>query len=915
MTDRRTAFGIEAHDDRSEAELLAALEAMSQGDIEGVLSQLASALFPSGRADTTQVTWADAAVPEPTRTFPASSTAPESKLRAAELRYRTLVEQIPAVTFMAVLGEGDNEVYVSPHIEALLGFTQKEWLEDPFLWYWQLHSDDRALWIREFARGCRTGGPFRAECRFLARDGRIVWVRGEARLVKDELGRPLFLQGVAFDITDSKRAEALLLHEAVRTTEKRYRDLVEQLGAIFWEADAETPGFTFVSRGAEQLLGYPPEWWLADPDFWLSRVHPDDRVQAGAAWARARQRRSGKDEFEFRALTADGRTIWLHQKVHIHSPQTGTRRVLGVILDITDRKHAEEILRANESRLRTETSIRRTLHRIGSGLASELDLERVVQLATDEATALTTAEFGAFFYNVTDDEGEAYTLYTLSGATREAFATFPMPRNTAIFGPTFRGEGIVRLDDVTKDPRFGRNGPYHGMPDGHLPVCSYLAVPVVSRSNEVLGGLFFGHSQVGVFTEEHEQLAAGIAGWTAVALDNARLYNAAEKARASAEAANRAKDEFLATMSHELRTPLNAVLGWALILRTSGHNEHTRRRAIDTIERNARAQAQIIEDLLDVSRIVTGKLLLDVGPVELAAVIESSLDSIRLAAEAKRIRIRRRIDRSASVVMGDTARLHQVVSNLLTNAVKFTPPAGWIDVRLERADGMAHISVQDSGQGISPEFLPHVFERFRQADGSTTRAHGGLGLGLAIVRHLIDLHGGTVHAESPGVGLGSTFSLKLPLIPADAPAQSEEEAATPSHGSSVRRSLGGVHVLVVDDSADSRDLIMHLLEQAGATVSTADCAADALDMIDALPPDVLVSDVGMPHQDGYDLIRSLRSRASRAAAIPAVAVTAYARPEDRARALAAGFQDHTAKPIHAPDLIGKVERLVMAGRK
>ena len=516
----------------TEADLLATLEEMAPDDAQGVLSDLASALFPSGTGDLAQLTWPESSVRESGAAVrhPADR---QTKLQTAELRYRTLVEQIPAVTFMAVLGEGDNEIYVSPHIEALLGFTQTEWLENPFLWYTQLHPEDRDLWHREFARGCRTGGPFRAECRFIARDGRVVWVHGEARLVRDHLGRPLFLQGVAFDITEAKRAEAQVVREAVRTTEERYRDLVEQLGAIFWEADTSAPGFAFVSRGAEQVLGYPPERWVADPNFWLTRVHPDDRDAAASAWAQARRLGAGSTGFEFRATTADGRTIWLHQKVYAHPSQSGTSRLLGVILDVTDQKRAEHVLRANEVRLRTEAHLRGTLHRIGSALASELDLERVLQLATDEVTTLTGAQFGAFFYNVTNDAGEAYMLYTLSGVPRSAFGNFPMPRNTAIFGPTFRGEGIVRVADVTQHPDFGRNPPFNGMPAGHLPVRSYLAVPVISRSGEVLGGIFLGHSEIGIFTDEHEQLAEGIAGSTAVAIENARLYTAAEKARAS----------------------------------------------------------------------------------------------------------------------------------------------------------------------------------------------------------------------------------------------------------------------------------------------------------------------------------------------------------------------------------------------
>jgi PAS domain S-box-containing protein len=898
---------------RTEAELLAALEAMAPQDAEGLLSELASALFPTGAGDLRQLTWPES-VPQPANKVLAWRSEREAKLRTAELRYRTLIEQIPAVTFMAVLGEGENEIYISPHIEALLGFTQKEWLENPFLWYTQLHPDDRDLWHREFARGCRTGGPFRAECRFLSRDGRIVWVHGEARLVRDDVGRPLFLQGVAFDITEAKRAEARVLTEAVRTTEERYRDLVEQLGAIFWEADAVAPGFSFVSKGAEQVLGYSPDAWLADPNFWLSRVHPDDREAAADAWARARQLGLGTAEFEFRAVTADDRTIWLQQKVSAHPSQFGNTRLLGVILDITDQKRAEAVLRANEARLQTEANLRGTLHRIGSALASELDLAKVVQLATDEVTALTTAQFGAFFYNVINEQGETYTLYTLSGVPREAFAKFPMPRNTAVFGPTFRGEGAVRLDDVSRDPRYGRNAPYHGMPQGHLPVRSYLAVPVIARSGDVLGGIFLGHSDIGVFTSEHEQLAHGIAGSTAVAIENARLYDAAKKAREAAEAANRAKDEFLATMSHELRTPLNAILGWAMILRTSGDNESMRLRALDTIERNARAQTQIIEDLLDVSRIVTGKLRLDVTAVDLVTVIDSVLDAIRLAADSKRIQIRRRVDKDASIVTGDATRLHQVLSNLVTNAVKFTPAGGWIEVRLERAADMARICVEDSGVGITADFLPHVFERFQQADGSTTRSHGGLGLGLAIVRHLVDLHGGTVRAASPGPELGSTFTVEIPLIRSSV-RDAEVPQTTRVALEDVARHLDGVRVLLVEDEADSREMISFLLTQAGASVTSVGSAAEALETIDALAPDVLVSDIGMAEQDGYDLLRLIRQRDSPSATIPAVAVTAYARTEDRQHALAAGFHAHVSKPIVPRDLVSSVERLAAATRK
>lgn len=869
--------------------LVAQLEAMAPDEATVQLTELASALFPGGAGTFEQTTWGE---------------RDDTNLPGAELRFRTLIDQIPAVVFMADLGEGRNEIYISPQIESLLGFTQKEWLDDPLLWYSQLHPDDRQLWHDEFARGCRTGGPFLAECRFIARDGRIVWVRGEARLVKDERGRPLFLQGVAFDITESKRAEAAGLLAAVRSTEEQYRGLVEGLGAIFWEADVREKRFTLVSQGVRQILGFTPDDWLSDPMFWLRWVHPEDRRETEAIWHQVLANGTAA-EHDFRVSAANGRTVWLHLEARGHARNGQPERAFGVMMDITGRKEAEEILRANEVRLKRESDIGRTLHRIGASLASELDLERLIQLATDEATALTTAQFGAFFYNVIDEAGESYMLYTLSGVPREAFSKFPMPRNTALFSATFTGAGVVRLDDVTADPRFGKSAPHYGMPKGHLPVRSYLAVPVVSRSGQVLGGMFFGHPEIGVFTKEHEDLATGIAGWAAVAIDNGRLYQESRKALDEAQTANRLKDEFLATMSHELRTPLNAVLGWAAILRGGECTEQTRDRAIETIERNARVQAQLVEDLLDVSRISSGKLQLDEKAISLIEVIDAVVDSVGPAAEAKGVILDRKLDRNAAMVIGDEKRLRQIVDNLVSNALKFTPSGGRIDVTLKRAAGVARMTVADTGQGIAPEFLPHVFDRFRQADSSTTRAHGGLGLGLSIVRHLVELHRGTVRAESAGPGRGATFIVDLPLDVFDdrAPLSADgriHRAQAPPRGSSL--ALRDAHVLVVDDEADSRGLMIDVLERHGATVSAASSVAEAMTLVRSTHVDVVVTDIAMPGADGYSLadeIRALR----RAVPLPIIAVTAFAHPEQRQRILSAGFKAHLAKPFEARDLV------------
>ncbi|HEY8945541.1 MAG TPA: GAF domain-containing sensor histidine kinase, partial [Polyangiaceae bacterium] len=413
-----------------------------------------------------------------------------------------------------------------------------------------------------------------------------------------------------------------------------------------------------------------------------------------------------------------------------------------------------------EARRREEDAYtNEVLLRVANAL-TDLDLESVVQKVTDEGRKVCRAEFGAFFYNVKDARGESYMLYTVSGVHRRMFENFPMPRNTEIFAPTFSGTRVVRSDDITRDPSYGKNPPFYGMPKGHLPVHSYLAVPVVARSGEVLGGLFFGHHETGRFTDRDERIIVAIAHQAAAAMDNARLFEIAARERERAEEANRAKDEFLATVSHELRTPLQAMLGWARMLKSGMLVESKRHRAIEAIERNAKSQVALIDDVLDVSRIITGKLRLHIESVDLTQVVDAALDSVRPAAEARDVRLQVVLDPDAGPTLGDANRLQQVVWNLLSNAVKFTPKGGRVLVRVQRESSHVKIIVSDTGQGIAAEFLPFVFDRFRQGDSKITRAHGGLGLGLAIVKHLTELHGGMVSVESPGLDQGATFIVK-----------------------------------------------------------------------------------------------------------------------------------------------------------
>jgi PAS domain S-box-containing protein len=393
------------------------------------------------------------------------------------------------------------------------------------------------------------------------------------------------------------------------------------------------------------------------------------------------------------------------------------------------------------------------------------------------------------------------------------------------------------------------------------------------------------------------------------------LLEREQQARLELEEASRMKDEFLATVSHELRTPLTAMLGWSHLLRSGKLDEASTTHAIETIERNARSQAQLIEDLLDVSRIITGNLRLDVRPVNPNGVIEGALEAVRPAAEAKGVRLVKVLDTSIDSVFGDPTRLQQVVWNLLSNAIKFTPLGGQVSIRLERVGAYVEMLVTDTGEGINQDFLPYVFDRFRQADAKTTRRHGGLGLGLAIVRHLVEMHGGTVRAESPGQDQGATFRVRLPLMPVYQSSTTQEANAHAAGGHNFLplecpERLDGLKVLAVDDEADTREVIRAVFEQCGAKVTTASSAAEALVLLEETVPDVLISDIGMPDEDGYELIAKVRALpAERGGKIPAVALTAYARAEDRLRALRTGYQMHVPKPVELAELVAIVARL------
>ena len=659
------------------------------------------------------------------------------------------------------------------------------------------------------------------------------------------------------------------------------------------------------NQSAERIFGYTAEEMIGTS---IRRIIPNDR-QSEEDEVVARIRRGEKvDHFETIRQHKDGSLVPISLTVSPIYDEGGL--VVGaskIARDISDRR-AAEVERVHLLALAEQNAtITNILNEVGAMVASALDHQAVMQKVTDAATELTGAAFGAFFYNLVDERGESYTLYTISGVPREAFSKFPMPRNTKVFEPTFRGTETVRSADITKDPRYGQSAPHYGMPAGHLPVRSYLAVPVKTRSGEPLGGLFFGHPETGRFTADHERIVIGIASWASVALENARLYLAAQEA-------SRLKDDFLATLSHELRTPLNAILGYARMMRSGILAADKLPRAIETIERNAASLTLIVEDVLDVSRIISGQLRLNVQPVDLAAVIRNSIDAVLPGAIAKGITIDSELDDGAATIPGDPERLQQVVWNLLSNAVKFTGRDGRINARLARSGAQVELTVEDTGIGIAPEFLPHVFDRFRQGDSGTTRERGGLGLGLAIARQLVEMHGGTIAGSSGGVGAGATFTVTLPV------AAARREGAGPAATCRVRPGpdilvpdLLGVSVLIVDDDPDALTMARDILEPSGATVVTVASAAQALLAIEQLRPDVLVADIGMPQMDGFELIELVRrSPDPKLRNLPAAALTAFARSEERVRALRSGFNLHLAKPIEPAELMAAV--LALSGK-
>lgn len=704
-------------------------------------------------------------------------------------------------------------------------------------------------------------------------------------------------------LADRERAES-----AFKEGEERYQDLVENANDIVYTLDPAGKLIS-VNRAAQAIMGYTRDELL---NMNLTEIMtPESAITARQMFDR---KLSGEQRtnYEVNVRSKDGRVVTLEINSKLVLKEGQAVAVQGVARDITTRRRAEQALREADQRALSEYE--RLLERISS-LAQALGAAReliTIFRALREFT-LVSVPCNGLFVSLYDPVRDVRTACYAWGDGHEFDASElpPMPVNSS--GPNSRavrtGQVIITQDDYMN---IQREHPVVIVgPDNGLRPQSSMAVPMAVMGR-IVGNIEIQSYAPGAYAEEQAAAMRMAANLTAGAIDNLRLLERESKARATAEESNRLKDEFLATVSHELRTPLTAILGWSRMLDAASINDPMAARALETIRRNAKAQAQIIDDILDVSRIITGKLYLELHPLELGPVIEAAVNVVRPTAEAKNIQIVTQFDPKPMVVTGDSNRLQQVVWNLLSNAIKFTPAGGCVWLSMTEVVSQIEIRVTDTGQGISRDFLPFVFDRFRQADSTTTREHGGLGLGLAIARHLVEIHGGTIKAESLGEGKGATFSLRLPSVGSQStinriPAGSLADTARFEADSR----LNGVHVLLVDDDADTLDLLSAALKQQKATVTAVSSAEDAIQAITNSKPDVVVSDIAMPGEDGYQLIERIRTmKLDDAGFIPALAITAYAKHEDREAALSSGYQGYLAKPLELTEFVAAVAQAV-----
>jgi PAS domain S-box-containing protein len=707
---------------------------------------------------------------------------------------------------------------------------------------------------------------------------------------------PVAVRSILQRLEQQERAE-----RALQEANQRCADILESITDAFCALDQQFR-FTYVNRKSEQIL-LKTQAELLGKNIW--EEYPE--AVGSVFYQKYHEAATTKLPVQFEAFCLH-LNMWL--EVRVYPREDGLTIYCH---DISDRKRSESereqfLAREQAARAEAEAQERRStfLAEASRLLASSLDYRTTL---TSVATIAVPTLADWCFVDIIEKNLTVFDNPIIvafdpekEALIRELRQRYPPPVDADFGAPKVLRTGQPEM--ATQIPEslvlsIAQDAEHLSLMR-QLNAQSYMIVPLIAGQRK-LGTIAFVLAQPERRYQKADlAMATELAQRAAIAIDNARLYWEAWEA-------NRIKDEFLAIVSHELRTPLNSMLGWAKMLRQGKLNQATAAKALETIERNAEVQKKLIEDILDVSRIVQGKIRLNLRPLHLIPVINAVSESIHPIAQAKAIQFQSLLDPNVAQVTGDADRLQQVVWNLLSNAVKFTPSGGRVEIRLEQVNSMAQITVSDTGAGISADFLPYVFERFRQADGTSTRANGGLGLGLAIVRHLVEMHNGTVYATSDGEGLGATFTVQLPI-------RTEEQILQPTNLDSVASGefpcLNGLRILVVDDNADTLGLISFILEQCQAQVTTVTSASEALAALSQFKPNILISDIGMPGEDGYSLIQRIRTLpAELGGQIPAAALTAFAGESERNRALTAGFQMHISKPVEPAELVAAVVKL------
>lgn len=760
--------------------------------------------------------------------------------------------------------------------------------------------------LRPYVERALAGEPVAFEKELEYADGSLRFVSVSYIPDRDELGRVRGFVVLVRDLSERKRAEDALRFQA------HLLDTVEQ-AVIATDIEGN---ITYWNCHAEKLYG----WGAADAvGRNILEVTPAETSSAQAAEIMSRLTSGETWTGEFDVQRRDGTSFPAQiSDTPIHDGGGNLIGVVGVSADISERRRAEAAVREAERRaLREYETLLMRLSHLAESLGTARDHLTVFRDLRD-FTVVSVPSIGIFISLYDEERDVRIAKYAWGDSEEVDVSTLP-PMPVSKEGPNSRAvrTGKVVITDnywAVKQSGRGQVGILVGEDNGLRPQSS-LVVPMATMGR-IVGTVEVQSYENHAYREEHITAMRMAANLAAVAIENMRLLQFEVRARTAAEESNRLKDEFLATLSHELRTPLTAILGWASMLRDGRLDEKTFSTAVEIIERNARTQQQIIDDILDVSRIITGQLKFEAEPTDLRRVVGAAVDTVRPAATAKSITLRTTYEPGVGPVMGEPRRLQQVVWNLLLNAVKFTPIGGEVRVHLDCDDAHARVVVTDNGAGIRADFLPFVFDRFRQGDQSTTRTHGGLGLGLSIVRHLVELHGGTVRASSEGEGRGSTFTVELPLFRIAADSRNEDR---PVEESAIRHPqpeiLQGLRVLVVDDEQDALDLLRTVLEKKGASVTAVASAEAAHAALAESWPDLMLCDIGMPMEDGYQLMRRVRElESSRSAnSTPAVALTAYAGEADRALALDAGYQLHVPKPVDPAALVTLIADLVGRG--